>query len=215
MTASPSNFWSRRRAAVEAEEAAIAAREAAEEAKREAAELARSQEEKPDEVILAELGLRDPDEMGLGDDFSAFMQRAVPERLRRRALRRLWRSNPVLANLDGLVDFGEDYTDAATVVPDLKTSYQVGKGLMQHVLAMAEPAEAPAVPATPAAPAATAAPEPELAPRTERKAAEDREQHAGTAAIPADGNQTAADPADPQADALPLPRRHMRFAFET
>ena len=27
-----------------------------------------------------------------------------------------------------MVEYGEDYTDAATVVPDMKTAYQVGKG---------------------------------------------------------------------------------------
>ena len=38
----------------------------------------------------------------MGDDFSGFMARNVPDHLRRRALRKLWVSNPVLANLDGL-----------------------------------------------------------------------------------------------------------------
>jgi hypothetical protein len=60
----------------------------------------------------------------------------VPERIRRRALRRLWLSNPVLANLDTLVEYGEDYTDAATVVENLSTAYQVGKGMTRHVLEM-------------------------------------------------------------------------------
>ena len=62
------------------------------------------------------------------------MARAVPERLRRRALRKLWLSNPALANLDNLVDYGEDYTDAALVIENLQTAYQVGKGMLQHVL---------------------------------------------------------------------------------
>ena len=97
---------------------------------------------KSDAELLAELGLPDPDSLGQGDDFAAFMGRAVPEHLRRRALRKLWVSNPVLANLDGLVDHGEDYTDAATVIPGMQTAYQVGKGMMQHVLALAEQAAA-------------------------------------------------------------------------
>lgn len=134
MSAPGNDFWSRRRASVQAEEAAIAA----EEARGEVQALARVQEDKPDSQILDELGLKDPDLMQAGDDFAAFMQAAVPERLRRRALRRLWRSNPVLANLDGLVDHGEDYTDAATVFPGMKTTYQVGKGLLRYVMAQAE-----------------------------------------------------------------------------
>ena len=86
-------------------------------------------DERTDEEILAELGLPDPDDLTLGDDFTGFMSKAVPDRLRRRALRQLWRANPVLANLDGLVEYGEDYTDSAMVIENLQTLYQVGKGM--------------------------------------------------------------------------------------
>jgi len=137
-------FWGRRKAAVQAEAAAeaAAARLAAEVAETEA--LAAEQADKTEAEILTDLGLPDPDTMAMGDDFSAFMGRAVPEYLRRRALRKLWLSNPVLANLDGLVDHGEDYTDAATVIPGMQTAYQVGKGMMSHVIALAEQAVAKA-----------------------------------------------------------------------
>lgn len=119
------DFWSRRKAAVrESEEAEQAEQEAAAVAK-----LQETQAEKSDEEILEELGLPDPDTLEEKDDFSQFLSAAIPERLRRRALRRLWGLNPVLANLDGLVDYAEDYTDAATVVSDLQTVYQVGKGM--------------------------------------------------------------------------------------
>ena len=128
------DFWSDRKRAVAAEQE--------QEAKNasliaEAQERA-TQEEKSDEEILQELGLPDPETMVEGDDFSAFMGKAVPDRLRRRALRHLWKSNPVLANVDGLVDYGEDFTDAATVIEDLQTTYQVGKGMLKHVLEMAK-----------------------------------------------------------------------------
>jgi hypothetical protein len=140
--AEPQNFWSRRRAAVQAEaEAEVVARKKAIEAA-EAEALAAEQAEKTDAEILEDLGLKDPDLMQMGDDFSAFMSRAVPEHLRRRALRKLWVSNPVLANLDGLCDHNDDFSDAATVVPNMKTAYQVGKGMMKHVIALAEAAEA-------------------------------------------------------------------------
>jgi hypothetical protein len=129
----PRNFWSRRMADVKAEEKAELA---AKEAEAIAQEMA-VQEQKQDDELLAELKLPDPDTMKMGDDFSAFLSKAVPERLRRRALRKLWLSNPVLANLDGLIDYGEDYTDAATVVENMQTSYQVGKGLTKHVIEMA------------------------------------------------------------------------------
>ncbi|MEP5089255.1 MAG: DUF3306 domain-containing protein, partial [Paracoccaceae bacterium] len=101
------NFWSDRKARVLAEQQA---EEQAVVAEVEATELA-EQEAKSDEVLLEELGLPDPDELKLGDDIKGFMSKAVPDRLRRRALRQLWRLNPVLANVDGLVDYGEDFTD--------------------------------------------------------------------------------------------------------
>lgn len=75
-----------------------------------------------------ELGLPDPESLGPGSDFKQFMAPDVPKQLRSLALRRLWRSNPVLANLDGLVDYGEDFTDAALVVANMQTAYQVGRG---------------------------------------------------------------------------------------
>ena len=87
--------------------------------------------DKSDEEILAELGLPDPDSLADGDDFKRFMASAVPTRLRNRALRKLWLTNPVLANLDELIDYGEDYTDAATVVENMQTAYQVGKGWLK------------------------------------------------------------------------------------
>lgn len=134
------DFWSRRKAAVQAEAEAevIAAEEQVIADQR--AEL----EEKTDAEILAELNLPDPDQLQAGDDVSGFMAKAVPDRLRRRALRRLWRLNPVLANVDGLVDYGEDYTDAACVIENLQTAYQVGKGMVAHVEALAAKAEAEA-----------------------------------------------------------------------
>lgn len=131
------DFWSRRKAQVQAEQEAEArAALAAEEAAREQ-ELA----EKPDAEILEELGLPDPDTLEPGADFRAFMQKAVPDRIRRRALRRLWVSNPALANLDGLIDYGEDFTDSATVLETLQTAYQVGKGMMAHVEELARQAD--------------------------------------------------------------------------
>ena len=131
------DFWSRRKADVEAEaQVSVQAQQAEETAVLEA-----DQAEKTDIELLEELGLPDPDSMMMGDDFSAFMSKAVPDRLRRRALRRLWLANPALANLDGLLDYGEDFTDSATVIENMQTAYQVGKGMTEHVLEMVRQAE--------------------------------------------------------------------------
>ncbi len=95
-------------------------------------------DDRTDEEVLEELGLPDPDTLKAGDNFAAFMAKAVPTRLRNRALRKLWVSDPVLANLDMLIDYGEDFTDAATVVENLQTAYQVGKGYVDKVAELSE-----------------------------------------------------------------------------
>jgi uncharacterized protein DUF3306 len=136
--APPVDFWSRRKARVEAEAQADVQ---AEQARAEAAELA-LQEQKTDAELLVELELPDPDTLQPGDNIVGFMAKAVPERLRRRALRQLWRINPVLANVDGLVDYGQDFSDSALAVENLQTAYQVGKGMLKHVEEMARQAEA-------------------------------------------------------------------------
>ncbi|MEM9872939.1 MAG: DUF3306 domain-containing protein [Pseudomonadota bacterium] len=120
------DFWSRRRAGVEAEAQAVEARVA----EAEAAKL----EERPDDEILAELNLPEPEALDSPDAVRAFLKEELPQRLKTRALRRLWRLNPMLANLDGLVDYGEDYTDAATVIENMQTVYQVGKGMLTAFL---------------------------------------------------------------------------------
>ncbi|WP_269585799.1 DUF3306 domain-containing protein [Roseibium sp. Sym1] len=134
---SAGDFWSRRKAAVRAAEAAEQAERTAEAEAAERAQL----EEKTDEEILEELGLQDPDSLTEKDDFSRFLGSAVPDRLRRRALRRLWAVNPVLANLDGLVDYAEDYTDAATVIENMQTVYQVGKGMFDKFAELVDTGE--------------------------------------------------------------------------
>ena len=126
------DFWTRRRAGVEAEEAEAIRQDT----EYQAAEVRRALDQKPDEDVLDELGLPDPDDMKMGDDFAAFMQSTVPTRIRNRALRKLWLSNPALANLDELLDYGEDFTDSAMAVENLQTAYQVGKGMLKHILEM-------------------------------------------------------------------------------
>ncbi len=120
--------WSRRKARVAEAEAAEA--RLAEHAAVEAATA-----EKSDAEICADLGLPDPDTLTPGDDFAAFLKKNVPERLRRRALRVLWRTNPALANVDGLVDYGEDFTMGTNAGEVLATAYQVGKGFVAKVVA--------------------------------------------------------------------------------
>jgi len=130
--------WSRRRAAVAAE--AVAEDLAAEEAI-----VAKQQEawaDKSDGEILEELGLPDPDDLVQGDDFKGFLSKAVPAHLRKRALRKLWLSNPVLACVDGLNDYDDDYLTGSFGQGPISTTYQVGKGILAHLVEMERQKEA-------------------------------------------------------------------------
>lgn len=61
-------------------------------------------------------------------DYSVFLGENVPEDLTRLALRKLWRSDPALANLDGLNDYDTDFTMAGKAAEAVKTAYRVGRG---------------------------------------------------------------------------------------
>jgi len=183
---STGSFWSRRLAAVEAERQVEAA-------EAEAAKLP-VEAEKTDAEILDELGLPDPDDLMQGDDFAAFLSNAVPEHLRKRALRKLWRSNPVLACVDGLNDYDDDYLAQSIGQGALKTTYQVGKGMLAHLLEVERQKEAgPAVAKV----------------EVEEDTTEDVVETA--AATPVDLSE---DGAVVEEDPAPLTPRRMQFQFE-
>lgn len=92
--------------------------------------------------VLEKYGLPDPDAIELGTDITGFMRKEIPELLRRRALRSLWKSNPVLAVLDGLNDYDEDFTNAAATRA-VKTLYKVGQGLIDRTAKVDEPVDNP------------------------------------------------------------------------
>lgn len=75
--------------------------------------------------------LPDIDSLDEHSDYTVFLKEGVPEVLKRQALRRLWRSNPVFANLDGLAEYDEDYSDAATLVEGVKSLFKAGKGMRE------------------------------------------------------------------------------------
>jgi Protein of unknown function (DUF3306) len=63
-------------------------------------------------------------------DFSIFMQDGVPEAMRTRALQRLWQVDPTFAHIDGLLEYGDDFTDAGVAAGAVSTIYKVGKGML-------------------------------------------------------------------------------------
>ena len=197
--------WSRRKRGkdIEAEPAQVAPA---------AQTVAPVEDDRTDEEILQELELPDPDTLGKGDDFTAFMKSAVPTRLRNRALRRLWLSDPTLANLDELLDYGDDFTDAATVVENMQTAYQVGKGWLQD--ADEDPAEE-GDDADDAAQAAASAPDAETAPPDDMPQAEPALVPSADVPEVADSPQLPPDDAAALAES-PVPRpRRMAFRFDT
>jgi hypothetical protein len=74
--------------------------------------------------------LPDIDSLTEDSDFTAFLQDGVPDVIRRKALRRLWRLNPIFANLDGLNDYDEDFSALGMVAENIKTIYKVCKGYL-------------------------------------------------------------------------------------
>lgn len=101
----------------------------------------------PEPATPQELELPDVETLDAGSDFRPFLKPEVPADLRREALRKLWRVNPIINSLDGLDDYyvTQDFTDRATVVADLKTVYRVGKGMLETFEKIASEPPAPAI----------------------------------------------------------------------
>jgi hypothetical protein len=220
-----SDFWQRRKALVQKEQLAEQQAVEAQLARQEEARLA----EKTDEELLADAGLPEPEVLDSPEGVREFLQSALPQRLKTRALRRLWQLNPIFAQLDGLVDYGEDFTDSARVIENMQTAYVVGKGMLTRFdKALADADDAGLTGATQAE---------NLAESVAENADDHEVAEAGAGLGPVAGTDTkepqpdlAGDgPATPQpaplaayddsADdapvALPATMRRMRFHFET
>ena len=95
-----------------------------------------------DEELRARYELPDPEECTEEEQLDGFFDGHVPDRLRQMAMRRIWRLNPLFRFADEMVEYGEDFTDAATVIPNMQTAYKVGKGYLDKLLAEEEQAKA-------------------------------------------------------------------------
>jgi hypothetical protein len=172
----------------------------------------------PEQEVLAKYGLPDPDAIELGTDITGFLRKEIPEMLRRRALRALWRSNPVLAVLDGLNDYDEDYTDAGLATKGAKTLYKVGQGFLDRSKRDAE--KAAALEAEPQHIEAVAPPaEPEVSPEVSPEPAEPATD---TPVLNNDDNRpepvttvTTWEPVEQEPASTPEPRYRPRMYFDT
>ena len=63
-------------------------------------------------------------------DFSPFMQKGVPDGVRKQALDRLWQSDPMANISDGLNDYDEDYSSWGIAKQVVKSAYKVGQGYL-------------------------------------------------------------------------------------
>ncbi len=77
---------------------------------------------------IDELEQVDVDALSYDSDFTIFMKDWVPGALRKRALRKLWSTNPALAVLDGLNDYDLDYTDKAVQAGTVISSWSPDGG---------------------------------------------------------------------------------------
>ncbi len=82
---------------------------------------------------LERLGLPDPESLGPQADFRIFFAEGVPGWLRRRAMRRLFRVNPIIRTVDMMDDYAEDFTDAATVTALLKGAGEAARRLQRRL----------------------------------------------------------------------------------
>jgi len=100
-----------------------------------------------DEPVAVE-DLPDIESLGRESDYTPFLRKGVPEHLTRRALRKLWLSDPVFANLDGLNDYDEDFAkpfiESAGKV--IKTYWTAARDEARAAASAAEDEIAPAAP---------------------------------------------------------------------
>lgn len=183
--------WANRKTAVKAEAETLAKDEQSAAIAEQHAALA----EQSEQEVLDQLELPNPDDMQAGDDFSAFMKSTVPAALRNRALRKLWTSDPILANVDLLVDYGDDFTGKNDPVGAIKTIYRVGKGMLPDEKESPEIVE-------------------DVDKPTEQLAQAEQETEAEISdhdALPEVAPEVVAEQDQPKA---PAPRRRMRFEFD-
>ena len=179
--------WSARKRAVAAEEAQQTAAQAAgaTDAEARAAEL--------DANRRAAQSV-DLDALDKDSDLSVFLRDGVPDLLRKAALQKVWRSSPVFANLDELVDYGEDFGRKDLIMESFTSAWQAGRGYLKEIEDAAD--------ASPDAPDQRAAAEPKASPPSGGGDAETVEA-AQCAEEPSEPDAAETAPPAPPADAPP------------
>lgn len=196
------DFWSRRRALVAQEQGAEEDRLVAQQR----LEQERQDDELSDQELFEKYELPKLEQVTSSEELRQFLRDGVPQRLKTMALRKMWRMNPILANVDGLVDYGEDYANPQVIGDAVKTAYQVGKGMLKHIEALEREAEQ------------AAQSDGEVVDDSSVSSDAPEDDGSGLAAIQVSRSTDAVDDApDGEADAevQPVPRPRRRMAFTT
>lgn len=97
-----------------------------------------------DEAVVARLPAIS--EIKAGDDLSMFMQRGVPEALRREALRAMWVNDPAIRDFVGpALDYAYDYNTPGAAPgygPLSESDIAQGRAMIEKLLSRAEPSDA-------------------------------------------------------------------------
>lgn len=87
-----------------------------------------------DEELANKYEVENPENLKDPLDLKEVLKKNIPDRLKQVALRKLWTVVPIYGEVSELVEYGEDFTDAATVVKNLQSAYVVGKGYIDKVI---------------------------------------------------------------------------------
>lgn len=86
------------------------------------------EEDLTDEQQEIVVGLPPVESLVEGSDFTPFLKDGVPEFMKRKALRMLWRASPFFNLRDGLNDYDEDFNIIDKVIDEMVGNYKVGRG---------------------------------------------------------------------------------------
>lgn len=76
--------------------------------------------------------------LDFNSDYTQFILPETPPGVRHRALRKLWASNPVFTTSDGLLDYAQDFSDAAVNEgKPVRSAYCIGRGFATNAEAQA------------------------------------------------------------------------------
>jgi hypothetical protein len=68
------------------------------------------------------------EELTADSDYTPFLAKGVPEELTRAALRKLWHSDPIFGQMDGLDTYIQDFNVTDEVITAAQTDYVIGRG---------------------------------------------------------------------------------------